>query len=222
MSRLNLRNFMQRPAVPAPPGVPQPHSRDVLQRRLVSAFEDSGRGWFWSVDAEGLINYITPAFAQLFSRSAEDLAGEPFQSFFVPLGEQASARERLSFLLNRRSDFAQIVQRTANPGETRWWEVSGFQVTDEAGEFRGFQGFATDITERLQSSQSASELARIDALTGLPNRLRMQQQLDEYSAAMQHPGRTCTVILLDLDRFNAVNDSLGHPAGDALLTLIQM
>jgi diguanylate cyclase (GGDEF)-like protein len=83
--------------------------------------------------------------------------------------------------------------------------------------FLGFRGIGTDLTEQRRSEQEISRLARFDSLTGLPNRALMRQTLDEAlrNAASRRKG--CSLFLIDLDRFKNVNDTLGHPIGDALL-----
>ena len=217
MGRLNIRNFMPGAAGSASPPAPAPINLAALEHKLFKSFEECGKGWFWAVDAQNHIIYISPTFAALFASTPDVLLGENFLDFFLSTGVEANPRHRLSFVLNRRSNFDCVTKQTECDGVRHWWEISGRVQTDRSGEFQGYLGFATDVTERLESSQSASQLALVDALTGLPNRLAMQQQLDEIAAQIRAPGRTYTIVLLDLDRFKAVNDSLGHPAGDALL-----
>ena len=73
-----------------------------------------------------------------------------------------------------------------------------------------------DITERRQVEAKITHMAHHDALTGLPNRVLFHERLRE-AVARSRRGDTCAVLFLDLDHFKAVNDTLGHPVGDALL-----
>lgn len=84
----------------------------------------------------------------------------------------------------------------------------------------GWMTVHEDITERYRSEQKIAYMARHDLLTGLLNRGAFHERMDEACARLRRWGETFSVILLDLDHFKLVNDSLGHPAGDALLCAV--
>jgi diguanylate cyclase (GGDEF)-like protein len=77
-----------------------------------------------------------------------------------------------------------------------------------------------DITERRQAEARTAFIARHDALTGLANRLHLLERIEEEFARLRRKGAPFTVFAFDLDLFKAVNDSLGHPTGDALLKAV--
>jgi diguanylate cyclase (GGDEF)-like protein/PAS domain S-box-containing protein len=184
---------------------------------LLRNFEESCKGWFWSTDKSGNVVYLSDSVSRLLCDQPDALIGTTFAELFAPADESSPVRERLPFILGRQSNFDKLTLQTVNAGDKRWWEVSGCPQFDHAGRFTGYRGYGVDITEQLQSSHTASQLAMYDPLTALPNRLSMSKCLAAGLAAFGQPGKSCAVFLIDLDRFKQVNDSLGHPAGDALL-----
>jgi diguanylate cyclase (GGDEF)-like protein/PAS domain S-box-containing protein len=88
---------------------------------------------------------------------------------------------------------------------------------DETGRPRGAIGASLDITERKRAEEQIKSLAYHDALTSLPNRRLFQDRLSVAVAQAHRNAQRLAVLFLDLDRFKAVNDSLGHAAGDRLI-----
>ncbi len=90
-------------------------------------------------------------------------------------------------------------------------------VRDEWGEPRNYVGVCTDMSHIKASEARLEHLAHYDPLTDLPNRLLVQSRLQNAIDRAERHGYRVAVLYLDLDNFKNVNDSLGHPAGDALL-----
>ncbi len=96
-----------------------------------------------------------------------------------------------------------------------WVVISG--VRDASGKLLNHVATYADIGERVEATQKLLHLAYHDPLTGLPNRLAFESQLELAIRSAERDGRQVALMLIDLDHFKAVNDTLGHPVGDQLL-----
>ena len=186
-------------------------------RDILHDYEEAGQGWFWETDRRGMLTYISRPVATALGREGpEQLVGRPFIDLFDLHASGHEGERTLTFHLSARSSFQELSVRAATEDE-RWWSVSGRPVYDAFDNFVGFRGSGVDLTEKKRSQESASRLAHYDSLTGLANRFQMSQLLERILTAPVEFQRCSAVLLLDLDRFKQVNDTMGHPAGDALL-----
>jgi diguanylate cyclase (GGDEF)-like protein len=95
-----------------------------------------------------------------------------------------------------------------------------FALTFQPMANRGSVVMIEDITERKSAAAKIHYLARYDALTGLPNRTFFHQKMQVTLARQQKTGESCAVLFIDLDQFKQINDTMGHPFGDALLCVV--
>ena len=196
-----------------------------LRAQVLDEFERAGSVWVWATDAEGRLIYLTgKACEALRTDEGEELLGQPLDQLFEvdPDNPQGSAGRSLRFQLKAHATVREQVVRFTRgragdgPRQT-WWSLTGHPVRDSEGNFTGYRGSAKDVTAEYERQIADSRLAEFDSLTGLANRHAINRHLDAAMAAHAANPRPCALLMLDLDRFKYVNDTLGHQAGDQLL-----
>jgi diguanylate cyclase (GGDEF)-like protein/PAS domain S-box-containing protein len=105
-------------------------------------------------------------------------------------------------------------------GEERQFSTRKLAVPDKSGSAHWIVSVSEDITERKRAEARVERLAHYDALTGLANRILFKDELEAALQSAAKDDQSAAVYCIDLDHFKAVNDTLGHGAGDTLLTLV--
>jgi diguanylate cyclase (GGDEF)-like protein/PAS domain S-box-containing protein len=180
---------------------------------LLQEYEQRGVGWLWAVDAENRVTYISLRMSTMLGKPANQLLGHSLPSLL-------GGNSELGRVLLEQQPFNALEMELKAVRGTRWISIAGDPIIDDAGRFEGFRGVGSDITDIRQTQERLTHLANVDVLSGLPNRGRVRQLLGEALRAATTSNVPCAIMFLDLDGFKPVNDTFGHPKGDAVLRAV--
>jgi len=167
-------------------------------------------------DAQSRIVAVNPAFCQITGYAEKEVIG--LTPAILNSGRQGVEyyRQMWAELARRGQWHGEIWNRRKDGGIYPEW-LSVAAVRDTGGETRNYIGIFTDISERKEIEARIQHLAHHDALTGLPNRVLLDDRISQAIAKSRRSEQQTAVIFIDLDRFKNINDTLGHEVGDNLL-----
>ncbi len=201
------------------------HSRDRIELReqgeiikLLREFEASGSGGLWELDGDGCFVKMSPELLAPNGLKEEQIVGRHYSWLLDPAGQVVAFSSGMRDLFSELESATPFRDRAIpSPDHQRWWSISGKPILDEKAELVGWRGVASDITEARLYGNDSVRAARTDPLTGLANRLLVRELLEEAVMRQWESQSGCALLLVDLDRFKLVNDTLGHAIGDQLL-----
>ena len=168
-------------------------------------------------DTKTRIVLTNRAFEAMLGLSRNELIGKTaFDLYRTNDAELMDRSDRQSLEANGGVNFNDYEVETPLLGR-RIFSTRRIVIRDTQGGAKYLVVVIEDITDKKQSEQRIVFMAHHDALTGLANRVALTEKIEEAAARLRRSDEPFTVLLLDLDRFKFVNDSLGHPAGDAVL-----
>ena len=197
-------------------------SRYEAQRRAESelrlyatVFTNAAEG-MTITDAESRIVAVNPAFCTISGYMASEVIGQT--PAILNSGQQGADFYRQMWGELKESGLwhGEIWNRRKDGGIFPEW-LSIAAVHDEQGVVTHYIGVFTDISERKQNEARIHHLAHHDVLTGLPNRLLLEDRVSQAMLKSKRSSRPMALVFIDLDRFKNINDTLGHEVGDNLL-----
>jgi diguanylate cyclase (GGDEF)-like protein/PAS domain S-box-containing protein len=189
------------------------------EARFRSTFEDAPIGMA-IIGVDGTYQRVNRALAGLIGRTREEMEGRHALDFTHPDDREAdlAVRERM---LARGTDSHRAEKRYLHAnGEIVWVALSASLVRDAEGKPLYLLSQVQDVTERRRYEAELRHLADHDPLTGLLNRRSFERELERHVAQVERYGPRGAAMVLDLDHFKTINDTLGHGVGDELITRV--
>jgi diguanylate cyclase (GGDEF)-like protein/PAS domain S-box-containing protein len=180
---------------------------------------EASADWIWETDAEGRLVFVSERFAEMMGLASQALLMRPFSELFGD-GDGGSGVAGLRQAMEARRPFRDLLCPVEDgTGQRRVLRFAGKPALDGFGRLHGYRGTASDVTAQIAAERRAHFLALHDPMTELPNRELLWQRLEQALAGLRRRDGMTAVLMIDLDRFKSVNDTLGHAAGDRLLKL---
>ncbi|MRV74876.1 EAL domain-containing protein [Duganella sp. FT92W] len=169
--------------------------------------------------ADNPIVYVNPAFERITGYTLQEALGRDSRFMAAP-GHDAATRAQLAAAVAARRPLNVVLRNRRKNGELFWNHLSITPVRDRQHTVSHYVGIIEDVTEQRQRMAQLEHQVTHDALTGLANRTLLRDRIEHAVTSARRTGLSAAVILLDLNRFKEINDTLGHDAGDFVLCTV--
>lgn len=197
----------------------QPLKENHERLQQAAAVFDCTREGVLVTDAQGLIVHVNRAFMEITGYSREDVMGER-PSLFKSGRHSSNFYQQMFQTLERTGEWSGEIWNRRKSGEIypQWQTIR--VIHNDQGQVSHYVAVFSDISAIKDSEHELAHLAHHDPLTDLPNRLLFTDRAEQALASAQVHKRGCALLLMDLDHFKIINDSLGHNVGDQLLKAV--
>ncbi|MBV8679837.1 MAG: EAL domain-containing protein [Aquitalea sp.] len=195
--------------------ISQRHHADRQQRLAARVFESSNEA-ILITGADNRILAVNRAFSQITGFTEAEVLGRT-PAMLASGQHDADFYARMWDNLTERGQWSGEIWNRRKNGEAfpEWLNIS--VLTDDDGRITHYVALFTDISERKEHEARIQHLAEFDALTDLPNRILVNDRLQQAIRQAERHGGQLAVLFVDLDHFKNINDTLGHNSGDELL-----
>jgi len=191
--------------------------REEAERRTLSDALRQTADAVFIMDPSGRIEYANPAFEQVTGYPLAEARGRRPEELLDAGRRDAEYYAGMWATVGGGEVFRDVVLNRARDGSLFHWEKTLSPLAGPDGSVVKVVGTATDLTEQQQLQDQLYNASRFDPLTELPNRALLLERLAASLTRAHWSGRVTALVLLDVDNFTLINDTLGHDVGDQLL-----
>ncbi|MDH5484924.1 MAG: EAL domain-containing protein [Gammaproteobacteria bacterium] len=190
-------------------------NQQLRLKLLSSAVEQSG-SMVLITNQDGDIEYVNRKFGEVTGYAKEEVLGENAR---LLRAEEIDAEQitDLWATITSGQDWHGELETRKKDGSKFWSYMTISAITDDKGQITNYVMVCEDVSQLKEARQKMEQLAYVDSLTGLANRVLFRDRLEQVLKVVQRSSSKAGLLYLDLDQFKRINDSLGHDVGDALL-----